>query len=139
MERNPPWYQQFWSSLLRMWKGFSDRKEFCHHLSYAHNIREPRPTMLHPEITPDINDTSFCCKACERTSANKSIYFGRLENVHNMSIPHPRKIIKNPHLVPDINDPKNYCVACERSCKSNYSYHMHLMSIQKITIPTHSL
>ncbi|KAL9539133.1 hypothetical protein MBANPS3_010453 [Mucor bainieri] len=105
----------------------ADLKSLLQHRKSTHMDRRGRNKKIkHINAEPDIHDSNYYCKSCEKSYGDSPRYRHHLRYVHYMALK-PISSWKAPRkdIFPDPDDPNLYCRACERSYSLKTTYKRH--------------
>ncbi|KAL7313120.1 hypothetical protein PS15m_006904 [Mucor circinelloides] len=125
----------------------NNTSSYLSHMDNAHNVsfakqayKRPRENTTTPVDTPtsatnslpDVHDSNFYCRVCDRTLRSKFSFNSHLRAVHSIDPDQTLHPAKKRNVLLDIDDPDNYCTLCDLKFKDQSTFNQHLRSRHRI-------
>jgi hypothetical protein len=121
-------------------KSFSSIHVYRKHLKDVHKmILEPLNRKKILDITPDLDDPDYFCRACEKGFFSYMSYRAHLKTVHKMKlkplVKQNRATSKRHRKTPPLPDDSDvYCQTCDRKYSNKSIFRTHLKLIHKMKL-----
>lgn len=104
------------------------------HARRLHGVDYFKPTVIHTDLKPDVDDPNYYCKACDRTSSTKDSFLKHLAYMHANIMPELYEGVACNGVQP--KDGRNYCAECSKAFHAKWLLRLHLEKTHGIAAGT---